>query len=174
RLVSGETIEAAISERGQSSGERQCSEISPTGFRGDGLIGYHFRRGRKLSDGSASVAAQNTNQARNQIGRRYQTRDGASGASGLDAYSECRGKAETAGDESVCRGRVSGLSTEVNEKTALHDGERTTENRVRCSELPAEYRDHRFRARVALQEGASSDEEGASRSGKPARSYLGF
>ena len=96
----------AISERGQSSSERQCSEISQTGIRRDGLIGYHFRRGRKLSDGPASIATQNTNQTRNQIGRPDQTRDGAPGASGLDAYPERRGEAETARDESVCCGRV--------------------------------------------------------------------
>jgi hypothetical protein len=163
-----------VSECWQSRGEPECPEISQTGIRRDGLIGYHFRRGRKLSDGSASSAPQNTNQTRNQIGRRYQTGNGASGTSGFDAYSERRGEAEAAGRQPMCGGRVSGLGTEVNEKTALYDGERTAENRVRGSELSAEYRCHRFRARVALQEGASSDEEGASRSGKPPRTYLGF
>jgi integrase len=42
-----------VSECWQSRGEPECPEISQTGIRRDGLIGYHFRRGRKLSDGSA-------------------------------------------------------------------------------------------------------------------------
>jgi integrase len=60
RLVSGETIEAAVSECWQSRGELECPEISQAGIRRDGFIGYHFRRGRELSAGSASIATQNT------------------------------------------------------------------------------------------------------------------
>jgi hypothetical protein len=69
-------------------------------------------------------------------------------------------------DNPCRRGRVSGVGKKVDSQAALHDGERAGEDRVRGSKLPAEYRRDSVGDGAALQEGASSDEEGAGRSGK--------
>lgn len=93
------TADREQAERGQLSGERQCSEVAQASLRRDNIIRHHSGSDRRLPDGASAIEAQNANEVRNPIAGRYQAIDRTSGIPGSDAYSERRGEAEATGLE---------------------------------------------------------------------------